>query len=193
MSGWKQVHHRRPCYRPGDYSIPFMRIVPLATTRQQNTIMGFEARIDHLPQLLTVTETPDRQRHLMWNTPRRFVFGGRRFVWKPLNMAKGYVRSSDNALFEYKTTTPKDGSKTGKMDDDALTRKLFWTENHEKIAFSAAGLDPLLKEYLLAIVMTKSLVIFHDAQGAAGDNVGVTGGRGLLPALYYLNEMLSEA
>ena len=72
-----------------------------------------------------------------------------------------------DAVYEHTTTFPKAGSKTGKSDDDALERKLFWFEWPKNVfrskrdswkVFAVQGLDTILLEYLLAMTMLRMFV-----------------------------------
>jgi len=144
--------------RAGDYPAPSFRIIALATSSMYVPVaIPFATVINGLPSLkdVPIVENPDRAGK-RWG-PRRFAYGSRLFVRKPveINGSKSY---KGDAVHEYTKVTAKEGSKTGKVEDDAFEKKLFWIEhkwnNHHNFkVFVAAGLDPLFKEYLCAVQM----------------------------------------
>jgi hypothetical protein len=145
--------------RAGDYPARSFRIVCLAGTGCAVPVaIPFATLINGLPTLkdVPIVENPDRIGK-KWG-PRRFAYGGRLFVRKPLeiNGSKDY---HGDAVYEYTKAAPKEGSKTGKVEDDAMDKKLFWiehnkwTNHHNFKVFVAAGLDPLFREYLCAVQM----------------------------------------
>jgi hypothetical protein len=108
----------------------------------------------------TVTSTPDRIEKKTW-TPRRFIYGGRKFVWKE---DKG--RGGADALYEVKREWADPESKTGKVMDETFERPLVWLEN--KISAKSVctihmvgGLDLLFREFLLAELLTRRLISAH--------------------------------
>jgi hypothetical protein len=105
------------------------------------------------------TESPDRTGKTGW-TPRRFNYGGRRFVWKQNGSASSTMNEE---LWEVEKEWPKLGSKTGKVEDKTLGRRLVWHErtslrrNYNTFHF-AGGMGQLFEEYLLASQLARMVV-----------------------------------
>ncbi|KAL4913698.1 hypothetical protein BDW62DRAFT_205260 [Aspergillus aurantiobrunneus] len=81
-----------------------------------------------------VVEIPEGEAQRKDWSPRRFQYGGRNFVWKS-GRADG--KSADGGLFksfawetlyETRRVWPKDGSRTGKMEDETVGPRLCWGE-----------------------------------------------------------------
>ena len=107
-------------------------------------------------------QKPDRVGKTGW-TPRRFTFAGRNFVWK---QEGGVMSSLKETLWEVEKVWPKPGSKTGKMEDKILERKLAWTDrpsflNKYYILHIAGGIDQIFQEYLLASHMAREMVEYQ--------------------------------
>ncbi|KAF2001275.1 hypothetical protein P154DRAFT_575344 [Amniculicola lignicola CBS 123094] len=109
-----------------------------------------------------IKEYPDRQQKIPWS-PRRFTYGGRRFVWKPGDSNDDVMPET---LYEFQRDWAKPGSRTGKRCDDAQERKLVWGEKKRKgkvesytIHF-AGGVDQVFREMLLASQMARQVVLF---------------------------------
>jgi len=147
-------------YRAADFPLPAFTIRPADThvtgiVRFSTSIEGMYSSVHH------VDEVPDRWgRQNSWS---RFTFGGRRFVRKRQTIDGIAV----DAVYEYTTTFPKPGSKTGKLEDDASQSKLFWFERPKNYtrsardhwrAFAVRGLDTVLLEYLLVMTMFRLVV-----------------------------------
>ena len=116
-------------YRATEYPTPAFRILPRGPGRIRQGAMEFETTIQGLTS--AILEVPDQLKSEIvlkakWG-PRRFVFGGRNFVRRPLE-----PKDDDEGVFEFRTATPHEGSKTGKLDDDALDTCLFWTRAGKK-------------------------------------------------------------
>jgi hypothetical protein len=75
---------------------------------------------------IVVTETLDRGAHKRDWAPRRFTYGGRKFVWKAEKLGNTWVKMDWETLYEYKKAWPVEGSKTGKMEDEIVGEKLCW-------------------------------------------------------------------
>jgi hypothetical protein len=125
---------------------------------------AYKSRCIHLrgPFSQAIKEYPDRQQKIPWS-PRRFTYGGRRFVWKQGD-------SNDDAmpetLYEYQKDWAKPGSRTGKRCDDAKPIKLVWGEKRRKgkvdsytIHFKG-GMDQVFREILLASQMARQVCLF---------------------------------
>ena len=76
-----------------------------------------------------IKESPDRVDRKGW-TPRRFVYGGRRFVWKQ-ETRMGAHDICEEELWEVEKEWPKPGSKTGKVEEKTTGTKLLW---HDKVS-----------------------------------------------------------
>ena len=111
----------------------------------------------------SVKEYPDRQQKIPWS-PRRFNYGGRRFVWKSGDSKDD---SMPETLYEFRKDWAKPGSRTGKRCDDAETMtKLVWGEKKRSgkvdsytIHF-AGGMDQVFREILLASQMARQICLF---------------------------------
>ena len=111
----------------------------------------------------SVKEYPDRQQKIPWS-PRRFTYGGRRFVWKSGDSKDD---SMPETLYEFRKDWAKPGSRTGKRCDDAQTMtKLVWGEKKRSgkvdsytIHF-AGGMDQVFREILLASQMARQICLF---------------------------------
>lgn len=103
-----------------------------------------------------VQEAPDRLERY-WN-PRRFTYGGRRFVWKQNTT----FRTLDK-LYEVGKEWPDPNSKTGKILDEIHPRPLAWGDT--KLAVNkvctihmVGGLDQMFRELILVSQITKQMV-----------------------------------
>jgi hypothetical protein len=141
--------------RSAEYNIPCITIYP--TPVKPSSASGFKGRVMTLAVKSLpgpFVETPDRVERTPWG-PRRFTYGGRRFVWK----AAG--KSDDlrpETLYEYTKTWAKADSKTGKKEDDAFPTALFWegkTVSRGWVVHCVRGLDEVFKECLFATQLTK--------------------------------------
>jgi hypothetical protein len=116
----------------------------------------------------TVDERPDRDPgHTLWQ-PRRFTFGGRRFVWKA-DPARS--KSGAEVLYEVQSEWSVSGSKTGKMEDKVFERKIAWTTSDKVIGHTCievvGGVDKLFKEFLFASQCVKAMVYRYGHIGEA--------------------------
>lgn len=109
-----------------------------------------------------IKEYPDRQQKIPWS-PRRFTYGGRKFVWKPGDPHDDVMPET---LFEFQRDWVKPGSRSGKRIDDARPTKLVWGEKRRKgkvesytIHF-AGGVDQVFRELLLASQMARQVCLF---------------------------------
>lgn len=103
-----------------------------------------------------VLETPDRGEHTKDWSPRRFEYGGRKFVWKNSGGDSVLMRSFKwEELYETSKVWKKEGSRTGKMEDEVVGQRLCWGEKNggmktDHTLYFAAGLDQFFREHLLA-------------------------------------------
>lgn len=109
-----------------------------------------------------IKEYPDRQQKIPWS-PRRFQYGGRKFVWKPGDPHDDVMPET---LYEFQRDWSKPGSRSGKRNDDARPTKLVWGEKKRKgkvesytIHF-AGGVDQVFRELLLASQMARQVCLF---------------------------------
>lgn len=76
------------------------------------------------------------------------------------------MSSFKESLYEVEKVWNKPGSKTGKMEDKTLGRKLAWTErpsflNKYYILHMVGGIDQMFQEYLLASHMAREMVEYQ--------------------------------
>ncbi|KAH7399342.1 hypothetical protein BKA66DRAFT_161284 [Pyrenochaeta sp. MPI-SDFR-AT-0127] len=125
---------------------------------------AYKSRCIHLrgPFSQAIKEYPDRQQKIPWS-PRRFTYGGRRFVWK---QGDPHDDAMPETLYEYQKDWAKPGSRTGKRCDDAKPIKLVWGEKRRKgkvdsytIHFKG-GMDQVFREILLASQMARQVCLF---------------------------------
>lgn len=113
-----------------------------------------------------IVEIPDGELQRKDWSPRRFQYGGRNFVWKSgradgKTMDGGLFRSFTwETLYETKRVWPKDGSRTGKMDDETVGPKLCWGEKGggngaTHSIYMVGGLDLQFREHLLAAQLAR--------------------------------------
>ncbi|KAI9041112.1 uncharacterized protein KD926_007382 [Aspergillus affinis] len=120
---------------------------------------SFRIETTTLPDIGAITETPDgAMRRKDWS-PRRFTYGGRNFVWK--SGEKGLFGSIVwETLHETKRVWAKEGSKTGKMEDETVGPRLCWGEKKggngtDHTICMAPGLDMYFREHLLAVQLAR--------------------------------------
>jgi hypothetical protein len=84
------------------------------------------------PEIGTIIEIPDGEAHRKDWSPRRFQYGGRSFAWK-CGRANGKKADGGmfkpfawESLYETKRVWAKDGSRTGKMEDETVGPRLCW-------------------------------------------------------------------
>ncbi|EMD94407.1 hypothetical protein COCC4DRAFT_177626 [Bipolaris maydis ATCC 48331] len=125
---------------------------------------AYKSRCIHLrgPFSQPVKEYPDRQQKIPWS-PRRFTYGGRRFVWK---QGDPNDDAMPETLYEYQKDWAKPGSRTGKRCDDAKPIKLVWGEKRRKGKVDSytihfrGGMDQVFREILLASQMARQVCLF---------------------------------
>jgi hypothetical protein len=81
------------------------------------------------------------------------------FLWRPeIRLDWGL-----ETLYEVEKEWLKPGSKTGKMEEKTLGRKLFWgqyqTNNQVGTIHFAGGIDQAFQEYMLASQLTKLIIM----------------------------------
>ncbi|CAI9625668.1 hypothetical protein CC77DRAFT_805413 [Alternaria alternata] len=125
---------------------------------------AYKSRSIHLkgPFSQPISEYPDRQHKIPWS-PRRFKYGGRRFVWK---QGDPNDDAMPETLYEYQQDWMKPGSRTGKRCDDAKPIKLVWGEKRRKGKVDSytihfrGGMDQVFREILLASQMARQVCLF---------------------------------
>ncbi|KAL6229739.1 hypothetical protein BDW75DRAFT_234957 [Aspergillus navahoensis] len=135
-----------------------------------------------------VVEIPDREAHSRGWSPRRFQYGGRNFVWK--GRADG--KSADGGLFkcfgwetlfETRCAWPKDGSRSGKMEDETVGPRLCWGEKGggngaDRSIFLVRGPDQQFREHLLASQLARlvrcSYLPQKDTKGVEAASAGLS-------------------
>lgn len=120
---------------------------------------SFRIETTTLPDIGAITETPDGAMHRKDWSPRRFTYGGRNFVWKggEKRLFGSFVWET---LYETKRVWAKDGSRTGKMEDETVGPRLCWGEKKggngaDHTIYMAYGLDLYFREHLLAAQLAR--------------------------------------
>lgn len=115
------------------------------------------------PAQTTINEKPDRLEK-EW-TPRRFMYGGKRFVWKE-DLSGSTSSMVIQRLYEVEREWPDPNSKTGKLLDQTNGRHLVFMKM--KLAMSkvctitfVGGLDQMFREYLLASMASQLMIQSH--------------------------------
>lgn len=151
-------------YRVAEFPTPCISVL-LSGIEKKDSNAAYKSRCIHLrgPFSQPIKEYPDRQQKVPWS-PRRFTYGGRRFVWKPGDPHDDLMPET---LYEYSKDWAKPGSRTGKRLDDARPRKLVWGEKSKasKVLGSytihfAGGMDQVFREILLASQMVRQVCMF---------------------------------
>ena len=127
----------------------------------------------------TVMEVPDRAEKTKHWSLRRFDYGGRKFVWKGEKDGGMFTKFHWEELYETKRVWPKEGSLTGKMEDEVVGPRLCWGEknagNHR--LYFVAGLDQHFREHLLASQLARYIRRSYppnkDVQGVEAVSEGV--------------------
>jgi hypothetical protein len=126
---------------------------------------AYKSRCIHLrgPFSQPIKEYPDREQKIPWS-PRRFTYGGRRFVWKA---GDPHDDTMPETLYEYQQDWAKPGSRTGKRLDDARPMtKLVWGEKKKQGKLDSytihfkGGMDQVFRELLLASQMARQVCLF---------------------------------
>ncbi|KAF2750808.1 hypothetical protein M011DRAFT_396266 [Sporormia fimetaria CBS 119925] len=150
-------------FRVAEFPQPCISII-LSGIEKHDGNAAYKSRCIHLrgPFSTPIKEYPDRQQKIPWS-PRRFTYGGRRFVWKPGDPNDDVMPET---LYEFQRDWAKPGSRTGKRLDDATPRPLVWGEKKKKgkvdsytIHF-AGGIDQVFREILLASQMVRQVCLF---------------------------------
>lgn len=141
---------------------------------------------------IAVFEAPDRGAKTKNWSPRRFTYGGRKFVWKSEKESSLIKRMEWETLHEYAKVTPLEGSKTGKMDDDA-GEKLVWGEKGggrgvEATMYFKGGMDQKFVEHCLASQLAKYCRVNYPANK---DTRGVEATAGAASGLLALASLAS--
>jgi hypothetical protein len=113
------------------------------------------------------TDKPDsfiKQDKSSW-TPRRFTYGGRRFVWKEVEGDE--IGETEDVLLEVKKESNPD-SQTGKISDRTFDRPIACVTHPGHAAMQkvftitiAGDVDPLFQEFILASAGAKEMVLMH--------------------------------
>lgn len=108
-----------------------------------------------------IEEQPDRLEKPGWG-PRRFVYGGRNFVW----VTEGTNEWVPQTLYEVSEIRPKPRSRTGKKEHTVIGSKICWGEGRFGLRTSsvlciAAGVDQVFREHILSVQLTRFAIILH--------------------------------
>lgn len=134
-------------------------VTPIIPRGDSSTVNGMTRRpmTIRTTTQTTIEDKPDRlDKH--W-TPRRFIYGGKRFVWKQ-------DTQGDQQLFEVEREWLDPASKTGKLLDQTNSRRLVLVEIKVAIAkactiIMVGGLDQMFREYILASVVSQHLIQYE--------------------------------
>ncbi|KAH5136546.1 hypothetical protein HBH70_120270 [Parastagonospora nodorum] len=157
---FRVAEYPNPCI-----SILFSGIDKKRITTDSSKDAAYKSRCIHLrgPFSQPVKEYPDRQQKIPWS-PRRFTYGGRRFVWKAGDPNDDTMPET---LYEYQRDWAKPGSRTGKRVDDARPMtKLVWGEKKKQGKLDSytihfkGGMDQVFRELLLASQMARQVCLF---------------------------------
>jgi hypothetical protein len=150
-------------FRATDYistcaTITVAPIIPLDSDTESAKI-GRTLRIYTGTQKV-VAEVPD----LIGNgwTPRRFTYGGLRFVWKERKGSSDFVEN----LYEVLKEWPDPSSSQGKRLDHTHLRRLVWVEakpvgEEDCSIHMVGGLDQMFREFLLASQVSRLFTGFY--------------------------------
>jgi hypothetical protein len=157
-------------YRVAEYPEPCISILLSGISKKRisndsSKDAAYKSRCIHLkgPFQQAIKEYPDRQQKIPWS-PRRFTYGGRRFVWKA---GDPHDDTMPETLYEYQKDWAKPGSRTGKRVDDARPMtKLVWGEKKKQGKLDSytihfrGGMDQVFREMLLASQMARQVCLF---------------------------------
>jgi hypothetical protein len=156
-------------FRVAEYPQPCINVLLSGIDKQRMSASAknaaYKSRSIHIrgPFAQPVKEYPDRQQKIPWS-PRRFTYGGRRFVWKSSDSDDDTMPET---LYEYQRDWAKPGSRTGKRCDDAQPMtKLVWGEKKRKGKVDSytihfrGGMDQVFREILLASQMARQICLF---------------------------------
>ncbi|KAJ5313114.1 hypothetical protein N7508_003944 [Penicillium antarcticum] len=151
--------------RPGE----FLPRVGAVSVRIRKTPGGsFRLVTSTVPDIGIIVEIPDREAKSKDWSPRRFQYGGRNFVWRS-GRKDSREKSADGglfksfaweALYETKRVWPKQGSQTGKLEDETVGMCLCWGEKGggngaAHSIYMNPGLDMHFREHLLAAQLAR--------------------------------------
>ena len=150
-------------FRVAEYPTPCIDVL-LSSIDKLDSKAAYKSRCIQLrgPFTTPIKEYPDRQNKIPWS-PRRFTYGGRKFVWKPGDPADDVMPET---LYEYTRDYVKPGSRSGKKVDNAAPIKLVWGEKKRKGKVEsytmnfAGGVDQVFRELLLASQMARQVCLF---------------------------------
>ena len=148
---WPQPMTHAYTWRPAEWPVPSMRLKSWGVSQTMGTV-GLYTQIFGLQTPMSIIEDPDVLNQFKWDTSRRFTFGGRKFVWKPKKIPgkRKWTPYKNFEVFEYTDVAPGNPDDPNDVVDDASFTSIFWTEDHGERIICVGGLDPVLKEYLIA-------------------------------------------
>ncbi|CAG7919141.1 unnamed protein product [Penicillium olsonii] len=141
-----------------------------------------------IPDMGAITEIPDGEMQRKDWSPRRFEYGGRKFVWKSA-AAEGKKEGglfggfgfAWETLYETKRVWTKEGSRTGKKEDETVGPRLCWGEKKggngaDHSIHMAGGLDLYFREHLLAVQLSRmARVMYSSHKDTAGIEAAAVG------------------
>lgn len=171
----------------------FLPQIGSTSVKLQKTKGGsFRMTTRTIPDMGAITEIPDGEMQRKDWSPRRFEYGGRSFVWKNLAEGKkgdggifGKIGFAWEALYETRRVWAKDGSRTGKMEDETVGPRLCWGEKKggngaDHSIHMVGGLDMYFREHLLAVQLSRLARISYPPQKDSAGIEAARAGMGLL-------------
>lgn len=151
--------------RPGEF-LPQVGAVSVRIRKTPGS--SFRLVTSTVPDIGNIVEIPDREMKSRDWSPRRFEYGGRNFVWKS-GRTDGKEKSADGglfksfaweALYETKRVWAREGSQTGKLEDETVGQCLCWGEKGggngaAHSIYMNPGLDMHFREHLLAAQLAR--------------------------------------
>jgi hypothetical protein len=157
---------RKYIYTAREYSDKYAMYMLESSHRGDSQVNAADFfRVAEYPQTcISIMLSGDRQQKIPWS-PRRFTYGGRRFVWKA---GDPHDDTMPETLYEYQKDWAKPGSRTGKRCDDARPMtKLVWGEKKKQGKLDSytihfkGGMDQVFRELLLASQMARQVCLFR--------------------------------
>ncbi|KAL5334339.1 hypothetical protein BJX70DRAFT_402706 [Aspergillus crustosus] len=181
--------------RAGEF-LPQMGAVNVAIRKTKGGT--FRLITSTVPDSGLIVEIPDGELQRKDWSPRRFKYGGRNFVWKGARTdgkpaSNGVFKSwAWEALYETKRVWAKDGSRTGKMEDETVGPALFWgekggTNGAAHTIHLVGGLDMQFREHILASQLARLVRWSYPPNKDSAGLEAVAAGVGILSIV----EMLS--
>ncbi|KAJ5747312.1 uncharacterized protein N7511_009008 [Penicillium nucicola] len=172
--------------RAGEF-LPQIGATSVQIRKQKGGSFRMETRT--IPDMGAITEIPDGEMQRKDWSPRRFEYGGRNFVWKSGGVDGkkgdggmfGSFGFTWESLYETKRVWAKEGSRTGKMEDETVGPRLCWGEKKggngaDHSIHMVGGLDLYFREHLLAVQLSRlARVSYPPAKDTTGIEIAAAG------------------